>query len=91
MDWQVKHKRTFLKELARLPHGVREEVETIAFGDAIKLDPFLGGRVEKLIGHRAYYKVRVGSYRVGLRIDQEERTIEFQRALHRKDIYRVFP
>ena len=87
----MKHKRTFLRDLSRLPRTTRKEAEEIAFGEAIKLDPFLGGRVEKLTGHRGYYKVRVGSYRIGLQIDQEERTIEFQRALHRKDIYRVFP
>lgn len=69
MDWQVKHKRTFLKELARLPRTVQKEVEEIAFGDAIKADPLLGRKVEKLTGYRAYYKVRLGSYRIGLRID----------------------
>lgn len=91
MDWQVKHRRTFLKELARLPGAVQEEAEQIAFGEAIKQDPFLGGKVEKLTGHRGYYKVRLGSYRIGLQIDQVERTIGFQRVLHRKDIYRIFP
>lgn len=91
MDWQVKHKRTFLKELARLPRAVRAEVEEIAFGKAITLDPFLDGKVEKMTGYQSYYKIRVASYRIGLRIDSEDRSIEFQRALHRKDIYRVFP
>ncbi len=91
MDWQVKHKRAFLKELTRLPQAVREEAEAVAFGDAIRLDPFLNGRVEKMAGYRAFYKIRLGSYRIGLKIDQSERIIEFQRALHRKDIYRVFP
>ena len=44
-----------------------------------------------MTGYRAFYKIRLGSYRIGLMIDQDERIIEFQRALHRKDIYRVFP
>lgn len=91
MDWQVFHTRTFLKELARLPQSVRAEAQKIAFGEEIRSDIFLGGRVQKLAGYQSYYKIRIGNYRIGLRIDQEEGSIEFQRVLHRKDIYRVFP
>ena len=91
MDWQVFHTRTFLKELARLPQAVRAEAEKTAFGEEIKSDVFLGGRVQKLTGYQSYCKIRIGNYRIGLRIDLEEGSIEFQRVLHRKDIYRVFP
>ena len=91
MAWRVRHSRTFLKELARLPVGVRNQVEAVAFGKAIKDDPYLGGRVEKMVGYREYYKIRFGNYRVGLRIDRHLRVIEFRRVLHRKDIYRKFP
>lgn len=79
------------KGIGSPPRAVREEVEEIAFGDAIKSDPFLGGKAEKMTGYRDYYKIRIGSYRIGLRINQADHLIEFQRVLHRKDIYRVFP
>ena len=49
------HKRQFYRELARLPEEVRRRIEEIAFGDDIKHDPFLGGRVQKLKGYREYY------------------------------------
>ena len=91
VSWRVRHTRTFYKELAKLPAEVRSRVEEVAFGEAIKEDPFLGGRVQKLEGYRDYYKMRFGSYRVGLRIDFEERVIEFRRVRHRRDIYRRFP
>ncbi len=91
MTWQVRHGRTFLKDLAGLPAGVRKKIEAVAFGEAIKEDPYLGGKTEKLVGYRAYYKIRFGSYRVGVKIDRTRRVIEFRRALHRKDIYRRFP
>jgi mRNA interferase RelE/StbE len=87
----VKHTRTFYRELARLPGRIRARVEEIAFGEAIREDPFLGERVEKLKGYRDYYKIRVGVYRVGLFIDKANRIIEFRRVLHRRDIYRYFP
>jgi mRNA interferase RelE/StbE len=91
MTWQIRHARTFYKELAKLPEAVRTQIEEVAFGAEIKEDSFLGGKVEKLTGYREYYKIRFGSYRVGRRIDTAGRIIEFRRVLHRKEIYRKFP
>lgn len=91
MTWQVQYTRTFLKEMARLPSEIRIRVEGIAFGDDIKLDPFLEGRTQKLVGHQNYYKIRVGDYRIGLHINSSEQLIEFRRVLHRREIYRRFP
>jgi len=83
---------TFLsKRKVWLPKEVRRRVEEIAFGDDIKHDPFLDGRVQKLKGYREYYKIKIGNYRVGLKFDKEKRKIEFCRALHRRDMYRQFP
>jgi len=47
--WQVIYSRTFLKELAKLPEDVRGRVEEVVFGEAIKQDPWFGGRVEKMV------------------------------------------
>ena len=91
MTWQVRHTRTFYKELAKLPPPVRKRVETLAFGEAIREDPFLQGRTRKLAGYHEFYKIRFGNYRVGLKIDVAEKVVEFRRVLHRKDIYRKFP
>lgn len=91
MAWEVLYGRTFLKDLAGLPLDVREKIEEVVFGEAIKQDPFLGGKAEKMVGYREYYKIRFGSCRVGIRIDHALQVIEFRRVLHRKDIYRRFP
>jgi len=90
-EWKVKHTKTFYQELARLPKRIRTRIEKIAFGDEISKDPFLGGRIKKLQGYDNFYKCRVGNYRVGLFINQNERVIEFRRAVHRREIYRRFP
>jgi len=82
---------TFLNEMARLPAGIRERVESIVFGDEIQSDPFLAGGTQKLVGYFAHYKIRVGDYRIGLSIDSETKTVEFQRVLHRREIYCKFP
>lgn len=91
MTWRLAYTRTFLKELAKLPKEIRSQIEQIAFGEAIINDPLLGGRVQKLTGFQHYYKIRFGNYRVGLHLDFAAEIIEFQRVLHRREIYRKFP
>lgn len=91
MSWQVEFTRTFLKELAKLPPKTRTRIEKIVFGPEIQDDPFLNGQVKKLTGYHEYYKIRVGNYRIGLRLIFDENIIEFQRVSHRRDVYRKFP
>jgi mRNA interferase RelE/StbE len=50
---------------------------------------FESGKVETMTGYPGYYKIRFGNYRGGIKIDND--TVSFERALHRKDIYRFFP
>jgi mRNA interferase RelE/StbE len=47
------------------------------------------GNVRRLEGSSAYYRIRIGEYRIGFRL-QDNKMI-FLRCLHRKDIYRYFP
>ncbi len=91
MEWRIRYTRTFFKEMARLPVHVRKRVEAIVFGNQIKDSPFLHGKTQKLSGYKTYYKIRVGDYRIGLRIEHDINSVEFQRVLHRRDIYRKFP
>ncbi len=42
--------------------------------------------LKKLKGESDYYRIRLGSYRIGIRIEDD--LVVFIRALHRKDIYR---
>ena len=45
--------------------------------------------LKKLKGRGAYYRIRIGEYRVGLKIEAD--TVTFVRILNRKDIYKYFP
>lgn len=44
---------------------------------------------KKMIGETCYYRIRMGDYRIGLRVDRD--TVFFIRILHRKEIYKYFP
>lgn len=45
--------------------------------------------VKKMHGSRGYYRIRVGEFRIGIKIEAE--TVTFVRFLNRKEIYRFFP
>ena len=45
--------------------------------------------VKKIEGYQHYYRIRIGEYRLGMKI--KKGTVEVIRFLHRKDIYRRFP
>ena len=45
--------------------------------------------LKKMHGGRGYFRIRIGDYRIGLKLDGD--TLFFVRFLNRKDIYRYFP
>jgi mRNA interferase RelE/StbE len=45
--------------------------------------------LKKLVGHKSAYRVRIGDYRLGFFYESQK--VIFARAVHRKEIYRVFP
>lgn len=45
--------------------------------------------VKKMEGSENYYRIRIGEYRIGIKL--QDKTLVFLRCLHRKDIYRYFP
>ncbi len=46
--------------------------------------------VKKLTGHKSYYRIRVGDYRIGFESINES-TIRLLTIAHRKDIYKKYP
>ena len=45
--------------------------------------------LKKIVGKGNYYRIRVGDYRLGLKLSEE--TIILLRFMSRKDIYKYFP
>lgn len=81
---------SFLRDLRKLPSaGVREQVRTAILSIEAARDLRAVPSVKKLSGGGPYYRVRLGEYRIGLRVEAE--TVTFVRVLLRKDIYRYFP
>jgi mRNA interferase RelE/StbE len=87
---KIEYRENFLKDLSKIHSGERLRIESFVFKELPKANSiFELGNVEQMKGYPSYYKIRFGQYRIGLKM-KEDRVI-FERALHRKDIYRYFP
>ncbi len=88
---QIVFKRNFLKSLAKLPFEIRQQIESFVFNDLQKCDSIYEvGSIEKMKGYENYYKIRFGSYRVGIKAEKDK-TVTIETVMHRKEIYRYFP
>jgi mRNA interferase RelE/StbE len=88
---KTEFRKSFTKDLKRqakdknlLTHVQKIILEVEAAGDTMKI-----GNLKKLKAEGSYYRIRVGSYRIGLVIEND--TVVFVRILNRGEIYRYFP
>lgn len=87
---KVAYKKTFTKDLKKLQDKTLYKRVMKAI-EEVKEENTLSGiaSVKKLKGDNQSYRIRIGTYRIGL--EEKDDTIFFVRFLHRKDIYRNFP
>ena len=87
----VEYSARFVKDLKALKETpafakIKElAFETIPSATATDAVPHFA----KLEGYDSYYRIRVGDYRIGVKIEND--VWVFMRVLHRKEIYRYFP
>ena len=74
-----------LKGDARLLGRLQKALEQIEDADALGTL----ANVKRMQGWSDYYRLRIGDYRLGLKLEEE--TVIVLRFLHRRDIYRRFP
>jgi mRNA interferase RelE/StbE len=83
----VLFERTFMKDIEKIRAAsvrlaVRSAIETVKAAET----PQLIQGMRKMNGYSDFYRIRIGDYRIGLRITDS--TVIFVRLLHRKDIYK---
>jgi mRNA interferase RelE/StbE len=87
---KVDFKKSFIKDLKRIKnkslqksiYEIIVQVESASSLNQVK-------NLKKLAGYEFYYRIRVGDYRIGLKVEKE--IIHFVVFEHRKDIYKGFP
>ena len=64
------YQKKSLKDLAGIPSKTRAKIEHAVFHELVQQDSIIdSGIVEAMKGYPSYYKIRFGSYRVGLKIE----------------------
>ena len=85
-----RYKKTFLKDLAKVHPDYRGRIETLVFEKIpASEDVFTEFDTRRIQGYRGYYRIRVGAYRIGCRI--QDGVLIFYRVKSREEIYSVFP
>jgi mRNA interferase RelE/StbE len=86
----VQYTTKFLKQLSRIPASERSRMELFIFSKLPRLVSVGDtGKIERMVGHPGFYKIRFGDYRVGLQ--QQGDILILKAVMHRKDIYKYFP
>ena len=86
----VNFKASFAKDLQKIANtNILNQIKTII--EQVEQAPNLQEikNLKKLKISHFYYRIRVGSYRIGLLI--ENKVFSFVRCLHRRDFYKYFP
>jgi len=86
----VHFEKSFLKDIKKLNDTIiASKLKTIIkkFEEIDSMNNLQN--IKKLKGHSLYYRLKIGNYRLGFKVEGNQ--IEIIRFLHRKDIYRLFP
>ncbi len=84
-------KKSFARDLKKKAQGIklRSRVQEIIHQVDNAESLYEIKNIKKLKAEGDYYRIRLGDYRIGLKIKDE--TVFFVRFLHRNEIYRYFP
>ena len=87
---RVEFKKSFARDLKKtkekqLLQQIKEIIEEVEHAPSVEVI----NNLKQLKGGENYYRIRLGDYRIGLKLEND--AIVFVRFLHRKEIYRYFP
>ena len=88
---KIFYTKKFSKDLDGIVNNIKLKNRLLQLFEQIKqLDSLTElDNVRKIRGYDDYYRIRIGDYRLGVKI--KGNSIEMLRLLHRKDIYKRFP
>jgi mRNA interferase RelE/StbE len=87
---KTQFKASFLKAIKKIEDNqLKIDIESAILNveSAQNIEQIINLR--KLKGYRHFYRIRIGNYRIGIKIDDD--TFYFVDFDHRKNIYRIFP
>ena len=87
---KIEFKKSFLSDIKKLKSkSLKDSVSDCIKQVESSVNPTQIKNLKKLTGYDKYYRIRMGDYRIGVKI--ENNTVYFVVFEHRKDIYKGFP
>ena len=87
---KVDFKKSFLKEVKKLrSKSLKDDIVSAIIQVESAENIIQIKNLKKLSGYDIYYRIRVGDYRIGIKIEKE--IVYFVVVEHRKDVYKNFP
>ena len=87
---KVDFKKSFLKEVKKLRNkSLKDDIADVIIQVESADNITQIKNLKKLSGYDIYYRIRVGDYRIGIKVERE--VVHFVVVEHRKDVYRNFP
>ena len=75
------------RDYKKLPPDIQPDIRTAI--DALQHEPLAGPKIKPLKGRlRAYFRYRVGDYRIVYTVDRPHHLVYVDYLQHRKDVYR---
>jgi mRNA interferase RelE/StbE len=82
--------QSFLRDVKKLRDRKVQRAVAAAIENVEAADSVLKIRaLKRLSGQTDYYRIRIGDWRIGLKII--DNVVTFVRCLHRREVYRYFP
>jgi mRNA interferase RelE/StbE len=87
----LEYERSFNKDLKKITDE-KLKLDIAKLLIKLKKIPSISGikNLKKMTGYQTYYRIRMGDYRIGLKIENQT-TLKLIRFKHRKEIYKLFP
>jgi mRNA interferase RelE/StbE len=87
----VRYDKSFIKAIHKIKDKtVLSRIESIIYKLELVESIDKIANTKKLIGYSSYYRIKIGDYRIGFELIEDEE-IRLITILHRKDIYKRFP
>jgi len=88
---EVQYRKSFLRDLKKLKRQpAYDRIFELAFTTLPKTDRLRDvAGVKAMRGYPNRYRIRIGDYRVGIKVQGND--VEIMRVLHRREFYRYFP
>ncbi len=87
---KIEFKKSFLKEVKKIKNKKLKKSIADCIVQVESVDQITQIKnLKKLVGYDEYYRIRIGVYRIGVKI--ENHVVYFVVLEHRKNIYKEFP